>query len=383
MRRACLALVGAALLVLPTACWNSKDIQNMAYVTAIGFDYKDGKYVTYVQVLNFSNVAKGDIVEVGKRIPSWIGQGEGKTVTESFNSIYATSQLRVFWGHVKAIVLSDRFVRSGERLKEAYDMVNRYREIRYNILIYGTREEMREVFSQKSILNMSPLDTLMDTPDQAYSQRSFLLPVYGFKLIAQFNEPAGSAMLPSLSLERRAWTEDKEERTMFKIDGAYFFRGQDCTGWLSEQSLAGYRWLQKELERSPVNIPDDGAPDAAVVLMKPKPRIRHFVRDGKIFYNISLSIHAFIDELVHPITKKEIELQAARVVEKQIRATYKTGLGIKADVLNLDECLFRDNPKLWHEAHRQSDFILKEDSLEGIKVKVNLIHSGKYRLRVN
>lgn len=383
MRRVCLALAGAALLILQTGCWNSKDIQNMAYVTAIGFDYKDGKYVTYVQVLNFSNVAKGDIVEVGKRIPAWIGQGEGKTVTESFNSIYATSQLRIFWGHVKAIVLSDRFVRNGERLKEAYDMVNRYREIRYNILIYGTREEMREVFAQKSMLNMSPLDTLLDTPDQAYSQRSFLLPVYGFKLIAQFNEPAGAAMLPSLTLERRAWTEDEEKRTMFRIDGAYFFRGQDCTGWLSEQSLAGYRWLQKELERSPVNIPDDGAPDAAIVLMKPKPRIRHFVRDGNIYYNVSLSLHAFVDELVHPITKKEIERQAARVVEKQIRATYKTGLGIKADVLNLDECLFRDNPKLWHEAHRQSDFILKEDSLEGIKVKVNLIHSGKYRLRVN
>ncbi|RAV21183.1 Ger(x)C family spore germination protein [Paenibacillus contaminans] len=382
MKKWALVAASTVLLLLQTSCWNSKDIQNMAYVTAVGFDYENGKYMTYVQVLNFSNVAKGEAAEVGKNVPTWIGKGEGVTVTESFNSIYATSQLRIFWGHVKAIVASERFLKNSARVREAYDMANRYREIRYNILIYGTKEPLRNIFAQKSNLNMSPLETLLATPAQTYSQRSYILPLYGYKMIAQFNEPAGAALLPSITLDQRSWTEDLKERTMFKIDGGYFLNGQQFNGWLSEQDLEGYRWLQKKLQRSPINIPDDDSPDAAIVLIKPKPSIHHEVRNGKAYFHVKLSIQAFVDELIRNRSKKEIEAGAAKVIEDQIRKTYEKGLQIKADVLGLGSCLYRDNPKMWHEMQDEGDFALDKDSLDRIEVKVKLQHSGKYKMRV-
>lgn len=383
MRQAALLLASSLFLFALTGCWNSKDIQNMAYVTAIGFDYEGGKFVTYAQVLNFTNVAKSEAAEVGKNVPTWIGRGEGVTVTESFNAIYSTSQLRVFWGHVKAIVATERFLRNGDRVKEAYDMINRYREIRYNILMYGTKEPLRDIFSQKSILNLSPLDTLMDTPSQIYSQRSYILPVYGYKVIAQFNEPAESAMLPSLAIDRNNWTEDKKARPMFKIDGAYFFHEQQLTSWLSERDLDGYRWLQSKLQRSPINIPSNSDPDAAIVLVDPKPRIHHFVKNGKPYFNIDLTILAFVDEMVRDIPKKEIEEKTARVLRDQIRQTFNKGVGVKVDVLKLGQCLYRENPKLWKSYHQDGEFILEKDSLDRINVKVNLRHTGKYKDRVN
>jgi Ger(x)C family germination protein len=303
-------------------------------------------------------------------------------VTESFNSIYATSQLRIFWGHVKAIVASERFLKNSARVKEAYDMANRYREIRYNLLFYGTKEPMRNIFAQKSNLNMSPLETLLETPAQTYSQRSYILPLYGYKMVAQFNEPAGSALLPSLTLDRRSWSEDEKERSMFKIDGGYFLDGQRFIGWLSEQDLEGYRWLQKKLQRSPINIPNNDSPDAAVVLIKPKPNIRHEVRNGKVYFHIKLSIQAIVDELVRNRSKKEIEAGAAEVIESQIRKTYEKGLQINADVLGLGSCLYRDNPKMWHEMQRDGTIGLTKESLDRIDVKVKVQHSGKYKLRV-
>ena len=100
------------LLVLP-GCWNSKDIQTMDYATAIGVDYQDGKYITYVQFLNFSIVGRNENVQVGKAFPNWIARGEGETLSQSLSSIYATSQMRVFWGHVKAIVCSESLLKHG------------------------------------------------------------------------------------------------------------------------------------------------------------------------------------------------------------------------------------------------------------------------------
>ncbi|UVI33013.1 Ger(x)C family spore germination protein [Paenibacillus spongiae] len=381
-RKGKLALMCAAFLFLLTACWNSKDIQSMAYVTAIGCDYENGKYITYAQVLNFSNVAKGESVEIGKNIPTWIGQGEGFTLTESFNSIYTTSQLRLFWGHVRALVVTERFLKKGEHvIKEAYDMLNRYREIRYNILVYGTKEPIRDILSQKSNLNLSPLETIMDNPTQGYSQRSYILPTYSFKFKSLIDEPAGAVLLPSLSIDRKSWTEDKKKKSMFSINGAYLMSNNQVRGWLSEQDLSGYRWIEKDLMRSPINIPDNSHPDAAIVLIKPKPKIEYVFRNGKTFYTIKLSIQAYVDELVRDLSKKDIEEQSAKVIEKQIRATYEKGLSIKADVLNLTEHLYRYNPKLWRNTRRGESFLLDKDSLERIEVTVHLLHSGKYKLR--
>lgn len=370
------------LLLSLTACWNSKDLQNMAYVTALGLDYEDGKYVTYVQVLNFTNVAKGEKTEVGKNVPTWIGRGEGVTLTESFNSIYATAQLRVFWGHVKAIVATERFLRNGQRFTEAYDKINRTREIRYNVLVYGTKESMRDVFSQKSNLNMSPLETLLDTPRQAYSQRSHILPRYGFKLIAQFREPEGTTLVPSIALDKHAWTEDKTPKSMFKINGVYFYHKRQYQGWLPEHDMEGYRWVQESLEESPIDIKNNNSPAAAISLLKPKARIQVVPQNGNAVFNLKVSMQAYVSELVSDLSKKEIERLAAQAVEKQIRATYEKGVTIKADIFNLSNRLYRDHPKLWRDLHKKEDFILDKASLNRIVVKVNLKHTGKYKLRV-
>ncbi|RKN79103.1 Ger(x)C family spore germination protein [Paenibacillus ginsengarvi] len=371
------------LLLLTTGCWNSKDIQNMAYVTALGFDYEDGKIVTYVQVLNFMNIAKGEAMEIGRIVPNWIGKGEGRSVTESLNSIYTTSQLRIFWGHIKAIVMTEKYMQDDDRIKETYDFINRYREIRYNILLYGTKESVRDLFAMKSLLNMSPIESAMDTPSQMYSQRSFILPVYGFKILAQFNEPAEYAMLPSLSIDSKSWTEDKKNKPLFKIDGAYFFNDYKLAGWLTEDDLEGARWLQKKLERSAIHVPGKRNIDAALVLIKPKPSVHHIVQDGKARFRIKLTIQGYVDELVDNISKKEIEDHAAKVLQTEMRHTFQKGLDIKADVLQLGEVLYRENPKLWKSLSEGGQFILNEDSLDSVDVRVNLQHSGKYKLRVN
>ncbi|MEF2244453.1 Ger(x)C family spore germination protein [Paenibacillus sp. IITD108] len=381
-KRLLLLFLNLFILLSLTSCWNSKDIQNMAYVTAIGFDYADNQYTTYVQVLNFSNVAKGEANAMGKNVPNWIGKGTGTTVTESFNSIYATSQLRLFWGHVKAIVLSERFLKDIDQVAETYDMVNRYREIRYNILLYGTTESMIDIFSQKSNLNITPIESLLAQPSQIYSQRSYILPVYGYKLIASLNEPSGLGILPALSIDHNNWFEDKKGTSMFRINGAYFYNEKKYSGYMTAKQLEGFRWMQHKLERSPINIPDDKDPAAAIVLQKPKTKIHHYEKDGKVNFDIKISLLAYVDELIRNETKENIEKQAGEVIANQIRASFEKGVEIKADVLELGSRLYRMDNTLWEKQHSKNTFFLTKESLRNVEVKVTLIHSGKYKLKV-
>nr|WP_231571358.1 hypothetical protein [Paenibacillus sp. VKM B-2647] len=71
-----------ALLVITTGCWNIKEIQNISYATAIGFDYRDGKYIVYLQLIDFSSVAKLEGQQKSREAPVWVGKGTGASFTE-------------------------------------------------------------------------------------------------------------------------------------------------------------------------------------------------------------------------------------------------------------------------------------------------------------
>ncbi|TDG00456.1 Ger(x)C family spore germination protein [Paenibacillus piri] len=381
MKQIAAAFVYLSVLLLLPGCWNSKDIQSMAYVTALGLDYKDGKFHTYVQVLNFTNVAKTETSQLGKNIPVWIGKGVGKTITESFNDIYSTSQIRLFWGHVKAIVCSENILRDAEKIRESYDMLNRYREVRYNILLYGTKVPLQEIFTKKSLMNFSPLDTIMYTPAQMNSQRTFILPVYGYRIISQFNEPSNSSLLPSLTVSKQGWQEDTKIKPMLKVDGAFLLENTQLTGWLSENDLIGYRWMQKKMQRSSINIFDNHEPAAALVLLNPRPKIRPVFEDGNVRFDLSIKLDAYLDELIVDLPKDKIESLAAKVIRDQIIYTYKKGIGLKSDVLKLDRSLYRDHPKEWKALHEKRRFLLDEHSLSHVDVRIHLLHTGKYKGR--
>ncbi|MDF2720501.1 MAG: hypothetical protein K0Q59_176 [Paenibacillus sp.] len=368
------------LLLLPTGCWNSREIQYLAYITVLGVDYVDDHFTVYGQVLNFSNVAKSESGQVGSNTPIWIGRGEGKSITEAINSLNRTSQLRVFWSHLKTVICHERLVQNPQLIQQVTDGLNRYREIRYNVLLYGTKDELPDILRQNSLLHLSPLDSLLNTPTQIYAQRSYILPVYGYKIIAQSNEVAQTAILPTIALDKGTWTAGTKKVEMFNIDGAFLFNEHKLAGWLSEPDLAGYRWMQKKLDRALIHIPNEEKPKATLVMIKTKPHIKAAYNEGNVHFHIDLSIQAYLDEMVVDLDEHELEKQAEQVLREQIRTTYLKGVAIGADIFQLGLNLYRSNPKEWREW--MSNGGLDKNSLDQIDVHVHLLHTGKYKNRV-
>lgn len=64
------------ILISQTGCWDIKTIQDTNYFTAIGFDYQNGRYVVYAQMLDFSSVAKQEAGKAGQPPQIWVGREE-------------------------------------------------------------------------------------------------------------------------------------------------------------------------------------------------------------------------------------------------------------------------------------------------------------------
>jgi spore germination protein KC len=358
-------------------CTNSRDIQNLAYVTALGIDYEEGKYKTYVQVLNFSNIARSENTQLGTEVPIWIGKGQGDTLAIALADTNATSQFPLFWGHLKAVVLSENILRIDG--KETYSTLNRFYEVRYNVLVYGTREKLPDILTQRSLFNLSPLDTIMYTSMQVRSQSPYILSAYGNRLIANMNEPGNSFYMPSIAINRSTWLEDEKKKGMFELDGAYFFNQGRLVDRMSVDELKGIRWATRKIVRTSLQVPLDEGRKAVISFTHPKLKIRPKVTgSGDVTFDLSVTANGTIRESFNaPI--KELEQKAQQAIEDEIRNTYRIALSKKCDPFQLEEALYRQNPRVFHKLSQGGSFFLNEHSLGSLHIKANVTSTGKYK----
>lgn len=104
------ALVCLLVLLLVTGCWDIKDLQTVNYVTSVGLDYKNGKFIIYAQMLDFSSVAKQETGKASHPPSQWVGKGTGETINLAINDLYNAMQQKSLWSHITSIVISNSYL---------------------------------------------------------------------------------------------------------------------------------------------------------------------------------------------------------------------------------------------------------------------------------
>jgi Ger(x)C family germination protein len=363
--------------LLLTGCWDIKNVQDNNYLTSIGFDRKGDQYFAYVQMLDFSSVAKTESGKPNQPIPVWVGTGKGETLLAAFNDLYRTGQMRIFYGQVNSIVLGEGLLK--ESLKNVKELIDRYYEFRYTPWVFGTKEAIDKLFAMTPFFYLPPIMSILHQPQEIYKQQSFIAPLTLREAASQVREPGNSLALPSLSILKGDWKSDRKPKPMLGIDGAFLFQDEQYQGFLDLPSIPGLRWVEEKTQRSPLLVRVDGKPVAGIVLENPHVKIIPRIRDGQATFRVEIQISGYIDELLEPLTESALEQKAESIIQTDIRKTFEEGLKIQADLLHLEHTLYRKQNREWKKLRKQQAFILKPDSLEKIAVNVNLEHSGKLK----
>lgn len=352
-----------------SGCWNIKEIQDIHYVTAIGVDFNQERktFSVFAQILDFSNIAKleGGVPEISP--PIWVGKSEGKTIEDAIDSLTKDAQQRLFWGHISAIVLSEHVLKN--HLKQSIDFVNRYREIRYNIWLFSTRDKIDRIFRAKSFFKFSALTNILHEPNELYRQRSYIRPIHFFEYLAEASTPNKTVYIPSLSLSEEHWKSDQETKQMLKISGAHFLINHQLKGWLPEAKLMGMRWMEKEVEKAKVTVLEKDEPIASV--MVENLRISAEKKEGR---NISLRVRGkgIMNEKLSSASLKTIERKTEKVIVSEIFNTYRQGLKVHADVLGVNRWLER-----WKLVGKKT--VVFPYKIADVDVHIQIISTGKQK----
>ncbi|MFC5406177.1 Ger(x)C family spore germination protein [Cohnella soli] len=369
-------LVMIAGLLFGTGCTTDvKDIERLNFASALGVDYKDGKYHGYIQFIDFQSVAKST---EGQKGPAriWVGEGIGNSFEEAFFELYKTEQERTYWAHLTAIVISDAAFKHG--FGNIYDSLIRYYEFRLTPWVYGTQESIKDILSAAGFYGQSPLSTILHEPLGTYSQASLIEPIKLHRLIGQINEPGYTSCIPTLALNKKHWSEKNKNDPKLTIDGAIFLKNDTFKSYIPLEELNGLRWMQASTKRAGVPVPNKFEPAVQIVIDNPKSKLKMVNTGGVPQYNVNMKGTGYLVSVTNnTLTElQKLTRKTEEVIEQEIRKSFLAGLQRETDIYNLEHHLYRFHYREWKAISQTKGSWLKENEIHDVHFDLNIQHSS-------
>jgi spore germination protein KC len=368
------------VLLLVTGCGHDiGEIENQNFATAVGVDFRDGKYHVYIQMLGLTSVAKR---EGGTPVPPtvYVSETSGATFIDAFFKAYYTAQERFLWAHVTSIVLSEAALKKG--MGSIFDGLTRYYEFRPTPWIFGTKDSMVDILSTGGFFNQNSLNTILHSPESTYEQSSTIHPVKLNQFAREFFEPGLTTYIPSLTINDKQWKKNKKNEAKLTINGAFFIDNHKYKGYFPYEKLKGLRWLTPETVRASLLLPNKKEPEFIAVLEDQVVRIHPEKQNGRFCFIITYSANGIVSNRMknNIINVYDMENFVKKGVMTEIRQLYQLGLKHQIDFLNLEHQLYRKHNAEWKKLKNQ-ETLLREDSIRSVQAHITMEHSGSFKNR--
>ena len=368
------------LVLILSGCWDSNEPERLVYVHGVGIDYKNGKVVIHLQIINLQGLAKTEAGgDPSSSNASDVGVGTGDTLEEAIFDLYHTSDRRIYWGHLSFVIFSDEALKAGG-FKKTVDFLDRYRETRYRIYFYMTKGSIKEAMLVSPIENISLAFSKLSDPEGNYKQSSFIPPIDLRELIIELDEPAYFVPIPLLKVTKQ-WSGQKEKKKDLLLDSIAIISENKIKTILPTRVMKGGRLVNKNFVRDSVTLFPGTKRDTSVIVYEKKTKMTPVIeKDGKVRFHIKMKLKASIETMQKDTSSKEYKKELKRILKKEIMYTYQYTQEKKVDLFKFSETLYRKDIKKWKEIQKNGDIPLKDDTIKSIKIEVELQDTGKDKL---
>ncbi|MFB7641092.1 Ger(x)C family spore germination protein [Peribacillus butanolivorans] len=364
-----------------SGCWDSNEPERLVFANGLGIDYKDGKVVVHLQIINMKGLAKSESGgDPSSLNAADIGSATGNSIDEALFNLYHTSDRRIYWGHLSFVIFSEEAIKSGN-FKNTVDLLDRYRETRYRIYFYMTKNSVKDAMLISPIDNISMAFSKLSDPKGNYDQSSFIPPINLREILIELNEPAYYVSIPQLKITEQ-WTGQKEKKKKdLLMENIAVISENKIKAILPKKVMNGARLVNKQFVRDAVTLFPGTEKNTSVVVYDKKTKITPIVeKNGKVRFHVKMKIKGSLDMMKRNITRNEYEKELTRSIKKEIKYTYQYTQKRGLDLFRLSKILYREDIKTWKRVETGGRIPLDEDSIKSIKIEVNLQDTGKQTL---
>lgn len=353
-------LLGAALGLALAGCWNRREVNEVALVSAAAIDRTpEGRTRVTIQLIKPAALAGGGDQAPGAGGPRAIFKvaATGNTLFEAVRHLNHYVPRKPEWNHNNVIVFSEEVARSG--VGDLLDFFLRDHEARLDqwILVARGQEaaaaldahwelEPNSGVAMRLIYRRGAINTGEIAPVRLYD---FML-----ALTSPTRAPLAAVIRPFLPGEERAGLETRPGTT-WRIGEAAVFRKDRLAGWLSDREVRGLQWLRGKVVSGIIRVPCQNPPGEGigVEILGSRARLVPEWRAGEL-PAVRVPIRVFgklgdlmcRDDVARPGPFARLAERTAGVVLAEAEATLRRlQRELGADPLGIGEALHRAFPR--------------------------------------
>ncbi|WP_300297033.1 Ger(x)C family spore germination protein [Anaerosolibacter sp.] len=347
--------------ILLTGCWDKVEIEQRAFVSAMGIDKfdpqeeqeKDGaeeetepeqisrnRYIVTYRYPNTSVIAGK-----GEGEPVFKATSIGRTITDINSEVATKLGGNLFFGHLKLIVIGNSLAEDEQLMREVFDYIERNamigRKIHYMIASGKAKDLLEVKLARQPVAGLFVRDIIeqnMRTSQIADADIGYILRAL---------HESRAAITPQL--------EGSEDE--LKVAGAAVLKDYKKIGWLGELETGAIMFMMDKVKNTEITVRVNEL-FIPVMIYNSRTAVKVEVRDGEIYavFDIEnegeLSQHLF--ELIGDTYEDEYLRDVAKAVSEKIKnqvedTFIRSQKEFNADLIQINEELRKHEPDLWDE----------------------------------
>lgn len=373
-------LLVVLLLPILSACWNQKELTDLAFVMAIGIDKGEHeKFDVSFQIVNPGNVSSGQDGG-GQGLPIAVYKSSGDTITEAARKATKKISRRLYYAHTNLIVVSEDVARNG--LLDIMDALDRDPEFRTTTELVVMRDASAELLvSALANLDKMPVNKITKEikATEAMFGENMSINIDDFLegLVSKGKEPVVNGFKITGNKDMVGVAKELQHtrtEAVLAADGLAIFKKGKLIGWIDYEKARGVVWILDRIKSTSVNIDWNGKKDAiTMALLRSKTKVSVKITNEKPVIHIAIEDEGWISEantnvdLMNPTVIEKIDRLIEKEIKGQILATVKEAQRMKADIFGFGESVHRKDPKLWNRLKENWD-----DHFANLEVKVEV-----------
>jgi spore germination protein KC len=347
-----LILVGVS--VVTSGCWNYREVDKLNVVAGVAID--KGKTERYSMTAEIIHISGGKDTKMTSKTIS----AEGKTLFDTARNIIAVAGKRLYWSHIKVIIISNEL--AGEGIINILDFIMRDAETREDTPILISKDETaKEIFSGESTENVVSIALSETLENQKSLGKGQITDILDYEIVS--NTKGASIAIPAIHLKQ------EDDKKTPEIMGTAVIKNDRLAGFLNGEETKYLYFIKDEIKYGILTEEiktDNEVTLISLEIFKNRTKVTPVVNGNNIHFNIELETRVAIDEIngngdfFSEEAVKELEQKTEASLTTQIEAFIKkVQSDYDADIFGFASKLWENQPRTYNSVITNWDEIFK------------------------
>jgi spore germination protein KC len=376
-------------LLLITGCWDRREINNLAIISAIAIDKarEEEKILLSIQIEKPGQLGRGGIVGGGGQStnkPYVILSSTGKNIFEAQRLLATHTSRSLYWAHCKVLIIGKEMARVG--IGSILDFFDRHYNSRRRMWLVIANGEAKDVLQITNTIEKDPAQTLNLLFRHGTSKGFYLSDMNYFlkRLSTEGVQPLAARIQIMKNNNQETAKNTEEKPTEIKLTGTSVFNEKKLIGWLDETETLGLLLILGKAQKAGFNLPcpTNKNEDIGIHTRRLNSKIVPEIHEGKIAIKIKITIEGDVVstqcdlDLTKTSILESLNKKYAELIRKKVQITLKKAQkDYQVDFLGFGETIMRKYPHFWKKIKDNWDEIFPIIHVN-IEIDANIRRTG-------